>query len=321
MKGAWRQILAINHSVDNVPPCGVDRAADLPAPQPARDAPRLPRQLRVWGLGLLLAIAGWLLLRRGTGALARPLGGLELLATALLLILGSAAIHWGWSDGRRGRHLTTRRNHAVALLTSAGVLTVGVALSVPGTSAIALASFWGMLLASEAAWAVALFGRRAARFRLRGAEQDSPPGDTPDGTTVDHSDAITASRRPIEAGDGDPADLDGDERDELLAGDEWQRITRARDSLRGDSISGVVRCSFAPGERQHDVHLAFCPPLRQAPHFSVEQVDGPPARLRASVVEPFGVGLEIKLTSLSSEPASVQFQFFACEEAVSDEWS
>lgn len=321
MKGAWRQILAINHSVDNVPPCGVDRAADLPAPQPARDAPRLPRQLRVWGLGLLLAIAGWLLLRRGTGALARPLGGLELLATALLLTFGSATMHWGWNDARRGRHSATRRNHALALLTSAGVLAVGVALSVPGTSTIALASFWGTMLASEAAWAVALFGRPATRFRLRSAEQEPPPGDNPGCTLADRLAGDSASRRPSVVGSGDPADLDGDERDELLAGDEWQRITRARDSLRGESISGVVRCSFAPGERQHDVHLAFCPPLRQPPHFSVEQVDGPPARLRASVVEPFGVGLEIKLTSLSSEPASVQFQFFACEEAVTDEWN
>jgi hypothetical protein len=107
--------------------------------------------------------------------------------------------------------------------------------------------------------------------------------------------------------------------DELLAKDESQRLSRVRDSLGGEVISGLVRCSFEPGERQRDIHLAFCPPLKQIPHFSMEQVEGPPARIRTSLVESFGVGLEVKLTSLSSEPASVQIQFFACEEVMAGE--
>ena len=80
-----------------------------------------------------------------------------------------------------------------------------------------------------------------------------------------------------------------------------------------------MRCSFGPSERQRDIHLAFCPPLRRVPHFSMEQVEGPPARIRASLVETFGVGLEVKLASFSSEPTSIQIQFFACEELTDGE--
>ncbi len=103
---------------------------------------------------------------------------------------------------------------------------------------------------------------------------------------------------------------------ELLPPGSSQRISRSQDEAGGEIVSGLVRCSFAPSERQRDLHLAFCPPLKRIPQFSAEQVEGPPARIRPSQVETFGVGLEVKLAALSSEPTSVQIQFFACEEPI-----
>jgi hypothetical protein len=37
------------------------------------------------------------------------------------------------------------------------------------------------------------------------------------------------------------------------------------------------------------------------------------------LVETFGAGLEVRLAALSSEPTSVQIQFFACEEPIAEE--
>ena len=79
-------------------------------------------------------------------------------------------------------------------------------------------------------------------------------------------------------------------------------------------IYGIIRCDFVPGQRQQNVHIAFCPPLQRAPQLSLDQVDGPTARLRPAVVEPFGAGVEVKLKAASSAPASVQIQFYACED-------
>jgi hypothetical protein len=199
------------------------------------------------------------------------------------------------------------------ILTTAGVLEFAVALSLPGTSAGALGAFWCVLLAAEAAWSFAYHARWSTEFSPQTAARDKesePAVIRPEG--AGRTAAPNSELPLIESG------VEGDI-DELLASDESQRLSRTRDSHGGEIISGLVRCSFEPGERQRDFHLAFCPPLKQVPHFSMEQVEGPPARIRTSLVESFGVGLEVKLTSLSSEPASVQIQFFACEEAMAGE--
>ena len=78
-------------------------------------------------------------------------------------------------------------------------------------------------------------------------------------------------------------------------------------------IFGIVRCDFAPGQRQQNVHIAFCPPMQRKPQLSMDQVDGPTARLRPSIVEAFGAGVEVKLKTASTGPSSVQIQFYACE--------
>ena len=167
-----------------------------------------------------------------------------------------------------------------------------------------------MLLATEAAWGFAYHTRRSTESSPGTPARDKEPEPALIRPAGASGMAASNSALPlIERG------VEGDT-DELLAKDESQRLSRVRDSLGGEIISGLVRCSFEPGERQRDIHLAFCPPLKQIPHFSMEQVEGPPARIRTSLVESFGVGLEVKLTSLSSEPASVQIQFFACEEVM-----
>jgi hypothetical protein len=169
--------------------------------------------------------------------------------------------------------------------------------------------FWCILLAAEAAWFAAGRFRGGLRKPQPGGDGANEANNSPGG----ESGVCAASSPPpfpLKA-----AAVEGDV-SELLPPGSSQRISRCQDEAGGEIVSGLVRCSFAPSERQRDLHLAFCPPLKRIPQFSAEQVEGPPARIRPSQVETFGVGLEVKLAALSSEPTSVQIQFFASEEPI-----
>ncbi len=290
------------------------RAEGFPVRQPWRGSLCLAQQASLLGLGLLLVLGSWLLARRWTGAFEQPLDSSVLIATASLLSVWSGGVRWGWCAWRKiGPDRSVWAHHVFGTLTTAGLLEFGVALSLPGSSPGALGVFWCVLLATETAWGFVYHACPAAEIPPRRAIRDTELESDVIGSAWRVRMAASSSAfPPLEIG------VDGDS-EELLAADESQRISRVRDPHGSEIISGLVRCSFAPGERQRDIHLAFCPPLKHLPHFSMEQVEGPPARTRALLVESFGVGLEIKLTSLSSEPASVQIQFFACEEATADE--
>jgi hypothetical protein len=286
----------------------------FPARQPWNGRDSLAQQASPLGLCLLLVLGTWLLARRWAGAFEQPLELLGLIAAALLLSVWSGGVRWAWYACRRiSPDRSMKHHHLVGVLTTAGVLEFGAALSLPGSSEGALMAFWCVLLASEAAWGFAFHASHSANSLARKAAGETQPAPSVIRPTRAEGATHSACEFPL-IGSGL-----GDETGELLAAGESQRISRGRDSQGGEIISGLVRCSFEPGERQQDIHLAFCPPLKQIPHFSMEQLEGPPARLRASLVESFGVGLEVKLTSLSSGPASVQIQFFACEEAMADD--
>jgi hypothetical protein len=276
---------------------------------------RLVRQVGILGLSLLLLLAAWLLVRRQTGALERPLDSAGLLATALLLGMWSTGLRWAWcvsASPSRPRPDWTR--HVFGVLTAAGVLLFATALSLPGSPAIALVVFWCVVLGGEAVGGVAFHARRGDSASLPDTAGPGAAGASGSCDAVALAHRLEVAETP--RFDDQAAEEDDDE---LLAADELQRMSRVRDPQGGEVVSGLVRCCFEAGERQRNVHLAFCPPLRKVPHFSLEQVAGPVARIRTSQVETFGVGLEVKLNALSSEPASVQIQFFACEELLDGE--
>ncbi len=106
---------------------------------------------------------------------------------------------------------------------------------------------------------------------------------------------------------------DEDDGFELLSSNVSQRITRGRDENGVEAVFGVVRCDFAMGQRHQNLHIAFCPPLERAPELTTDQIDGPMAKIKPSMVEVFGAGLEVKLPAPCSEPTSVQIQFYAFE--------
>jgi len=272
----------------------------------------LAQQAGCWTSCLLLGAGLWLLARRFDGALVKPLDAEGLIAAAVVLILLSRVARWRPRNTKQALFGLSRADQVLRTLATVGLFASGVALSLPGSPLGALALFWCLLLAAEGAqFVVRRFpgGWRKARPDIAAANQGQDSADErgPNGE-VSSPPPFSLAAPTIEGDDG-----------ELLPHNASQRISRFQEEAGGEIVSGVVRCSFAANERQRDLHLAFCPPLKRIPQFSAEQVEGPPARIRPSLVEAFGVGLEVKLAALSSEPTSVQIQFFACEEPIVEE--
>lgn len=72
---------------------------------------------------------------------------------------------------------------------------------------------------------------------------------------------------------------------------EWSQV---HDRAGAKTVNGVARLTFRPGERQTELHLAFCPSFPAAPEFHVEQSGGPDVRVKTTQVMPYGVRLEVQ---------------------------
>ncbi len=95
------------------------------------------------------------------------------------------------------------------------------------------------------------------------------------------------------------------------AGDVIQQITRRRAVDGREALSGWIRVPLAAGQRSASVHVAFCPPLPHAPQMTVQQCEGPPARIRAVQVLPYGTRLDVKLVQPSPAPVDLLLEFTA----------
>lgn len=92
--------------------------------------------------------------------------------------------------------------------------------------------------------------------------------------------------------------------------------------LNGDGTEreeGWFRVPFRPGETSAVCHLSFCPPFRTRPKLQLFQLEGNEVQITPTVVEPFGVRVEIKRSASdisdddSSVDRSVRICFFADE--------
>ena len=102
-----------------------------------------------------------------------------------------------------------------------------------------------------------------------------------------------------------------EEVDDPLADDVSQQITRMWAAEDGDTVTGIMRAGFQPGERSQSLHVAFCPPMVRRPDVTVAQLSGSRARIKAGDVQTFGVRLDLRLAAASDEMQSVLIHFEA----------
>ena len=92
-----------------------------------------------------------------------------------------------------------------------------------------------------------------------------------------------------------------------------QQLVYRRTADNQATVEGWVRATFAAGQRTAIVHVAFCPPFAGVPQVEAESLDGPACDIRPTLVLPWGVRWECKLTDPATTNMSVVLEFFAAE--------
>ena len=243
--------------------------------------------------GLLLLAAAMLGWRRLAGAFTGAPPDPWLLAAVAAVVATTAAVaRLGWryqSASRRSGWL----DRPVAVGVSVGVLAAGAALSLPGTSPVALGLFWGILAVEELwAWRPAVWRRRLAARRAA-----PPPG---------REVRIDPPQRPLPHPIPPPPLAD-----EPPDGSVTQQLTRSHAPDGSETLAGWLRVPLAAGQRVTNCHVAFCPPFPQTPRVAVEQIEGPEARIKTVQLLPFGARFDLKLAGPSEVPETVLLQFSA----------
>ena len=98
----------------------------------------------------------------------------------------------------------------------------------------------------------------------------------------------------------------------MLAGHISQQLTRFTDPTGNESVHGLLRGTFAEGQRSLSLHVAFCPPFECTPDLQVDQLDGPTVQIKIAQLMPYGVRIDLRLQSYSRQTESAVIQMHAC---------
>ena len=237
---------------------------------------------------LIVLVSGALLARRLMGAFGQPLAPAGLIVFAVVMTVLVAAVRALW---RRVSSLDTMPIRGSGLLLdmllSLGVLCLATSLSLPDSAAVPLGVLWCLLVAGELVGWSPYYRPLVRGIRTHGSSghHDEEPSiaidEPPDGLSAR---TLHETEMPDEQGEGDEF--------ELLPPGVSQRMTRATEEDGEEVVYGVVRCDFAAGQRQQNLHIAFCPPLARIPELTTDQIDGPIVRIKPSMVETYGAKAE-----------------------------
>jgi hypothetical protein len=172
------------------------------------------------------------------------------------------------------------------------------ALSVPGTSTIALAVAWSIVAAEE------LFVWRRFRPVAPHGVVPAAPSEPEPSLAVSRVAAPAASALPLTPPPLAPQST-------LLSSEVVQQQTRTRLANGMDRLSVWLQMPLAASERNATAHVAFCPPFLEIPRISLRQTAGPAGRIRAVQILPHGVRLELKLDLSPRQPQRVSVEFVA----------
>jgi hypothetical protein len=253
-------------------------------------------------LGLLGAAALVMVTRRLAGALPYPLDPAPLLAVGASVVIAVFAIRLGW-PAHPSAGSTSWTTWLAMIGTSLAAMVFAASVCARGTHVVALLAFWTLLVLEEG-WAWQRILRRPTRdaprriWRLWRRDRPSMPARH----AARASAAVPTAQLPKSS-------------DELPPDDVVQHLIRSRAKDGSDTLAGFARIAFAPGQRTGSIHVAFCPPFARTPELSLEQRDGPDARIKTAQLLPYGVRLDLKLAAEAEQRISVLLQFEARAEA------
>lgn len=258
-----------------------------------------------------LAVAAWLAVRRWSGHGVAPATATILVVAVTLVgltLLARLALRRVLRESTERRALTWQ-----VLLSGALILTAG-AVALPNASTAGLVAMCVIVTAEETWW-------WSAMRREHSSSRDDGSGHVAAAPTVRITPparvSLDASRSEFErtaapvacAGEG-PADVEGEGRDDgewepdepLLAAGVSQQWTRAVAGTRGEVLEGLLRATFAPGQKMATLHAAFCPPLATVPAVEAQWLAGEAATVSVALVQPYGARLEVKLARAAAAP-------------------
>jgi hypothetical protein len=229
-------------------------------------------------LGLAAAILVW---RRLAGALHDPLELPALAVAACVLAAAGLSVRLLWAGGL-ARHTPGRWwcDRLVLLAPTMAILVAGFSLSVSGTTAAGLAVLWGLIAAEEVYCLVARVSFRPAKTVLNAVPLDDGADD--DRADDNRADAVVT-----------------------------QQLVRTKGRDGAESMSGLLRANFSVGQRFATVHVAFCPSFSNVPKLEIEQIDGPPGKIKTVQLLPYGARFDLKLSRDADEPFDVALRFSA----------
>lgn len=229
--------------------------------------------------------------RRLQGGSLRPLspGLVSIVALAIIVISVTLRGYVIW----RQRTGLGSLSPSVVLLWLAPLFfatTIGMSVALPGSDWGVIVP-WGALIAAleGALWWI-------AQRTLETASANAPASPVP---------TIRAAESDVER------ELELPEEPFVFPPGVTQQLTRFHTAEGQDIITAALRAEFAAGQRQLQLHVAFCPPFATIPEFSVHQVGGPESVLKAGQVLHHGARIEVRRGGDAQDAADVLVEMTA----------
>jgi hypothetical protein len=194
------------------------------------------------------------------------------------------------------------------------VVAVGISVSLPGSAPVTLAAFWAVIVLGTLpllTWCYFFCRDEKPAMVDKGRVARANVGN--DAQTA--LDQLGAGESPIyeasEANAGHGVSF-GQVDERLKLSDEvTQQITHARLSDGSHVVHGVLRASFAVGERLASVHVGFCPPFQGRPRIEASWFEGPESTVKPAQILPYGARFDVWLASKPAAETSVLIEFHA----------
>ncbi len=276
----------------------------------------LARSILATAAVMLLLVALLLAARRVIGVPHGPPFPTLLLIAALVLLAIISAIRIGWWYLNLVPWRAGVAGYGWWLVSLMTLVLFAVYMSVSGIGAGHSTVLWTSVILFESGWWYALLRRsgvhlglpawgRFPRFGLRSAvAADSLGRERMERPATRAEEAASVG---VEESGEDECDSD----EALLEPGVYQQVTRSKSDDGMDSVRGLLKGEFLPGQRSQSLHVAFCPPMAARPFVEVVQVTGPRSSVKAADIQPYGVRFDVRLAVANQQSENVLIHFEA----------